>query len=234
MVNFIKSRVRTFVRSLLLRFVPELRFVLSTDSNKISWYEILDYSHDCEISKVSRVYSPYHLDQTNVDEYSYIARNSRISMTRIGKFCSIGMNFVCGRGIHPTNGISTSPYFYSNQKQNGASISNVQKFQERKEIVIGNDVFIGMNVTVLDGVRIGDGAVIGAGGVVSKDIPPYAIAVGCPIKIIGYRFNDQVIEQLLRIKWWEKDQEHFKLIETYFFNINEYLKHMKQDRLLNK
>ena len=79
-----------------------------------------------------------------------------------------------------------------------------------------NDVFIGANVTVLDGVTVGDGAVIGAGAVVSKDIPAYAIAVGCPIKIIKYRFSQDQIEALLKIKWYEKSI--IFIVASFLFN----------------
>ena len=70
-------------------------------------------------------------------------------------------------------------------------------------ITIGNDVLIGRGVKVLSGVKIGDGAVIGAWSVVAKDIPPYAIAVGNPVVVKKYRFAPEVIEKLLRIRWWE-------------------------------
>ena len=100
------------------------------------------------------------------------------------------------------DGFSTSPYLYPN----GA--------EEHKPVFIGNDVFIGANVTILDGVTIGDGAVIGAGAVVTKDIPPYAIAVGVPAKTIKYRFDENTQQLLLAEKWWEKsDEEIQKLIE---------------------
>lgn len=146
-----------------------------------------------------------------------------MSMTNIGKFCSIGPNLVCGWGIHPINGISTAPMFYSTKKQNGMTLSTVDKVEERKPISIGNDVFIGANVTVLDGVTIGDGAVIGAGAVVSKDIPPYAVAVGCPIRIIKYRFEHDQIDELQRIKWWEFDEEKLKEVEKMFFDVDEFI-----------
>ena len=145
-------------------------------------------------------------------------------MTDIGKFCSIGPNFVCGYGIHPTNTVSTSPMFYSKHKQNGITLSKEKKIQERKPIRIGNDVFIGVNVTVLDGVTIGDGAIIGAGAVVSKDIPPYAIAVGCPIRIIKYRFDEKTIEEFLKLKWWDRDMEYIHLAEKHFLKPDEFLK----------
>jgi serine acetyltransferase len=91
-------------------------------------------------------------------------------------------------------------------------------------VTIGNDVFIGANVTILDGVTIGDGAVIGAGAVVSKDIPPYAVAVGCPIEIKKYRFTAEQIAALQRIQWWNWDEERLKEISLLFNDINAFIK----------
>lgn len=136
---------------------------------------------ECHISSKANIVGVYKLAYVTIDDYTYIASNSNISFTKIGKYCSIGPNLLCGWGIHPTNGISTSPMFYSKEKQNGFSVCQETKLDERKNVHIGNDVFIGANVTILDGITIGDGAVIGAGAVVSKNIPSYAVAVGCPI-----------------------------------------------------
>lgn len=166
---------------------------------------------------------PYYFHEVEINKFTYIAKNASIKGAEIGKFCSIGPNFFCGWGIHPTNGISTSPVFYSTRKQTGTSLSLKDKIEERKKIVIGNDVFIGANVTVLDGISIGDGAVIGAGAVVSKDIPPYAIAVGSPIKVIKYRFDTEIISSLLKIKWWNFNEEQLKDVERYFFNIKGFI-----------
>ena len=144
-------------------------------------------------------------------------------MTKIGKFCSIGPGLVCGWGIHPINGLSTHPMFYSTLRQNGMTLSAVDKVVERKPITIGNDVFIGANVTILDGVTIGDGAVIGAGAVVSKDIPSYAVAVGCPIQIVKYRFNSEQIEALRKIEWWDFDDDKLKEVERLFFEVERFI-----------
>ncbi len=73
--------------------------------------------------------------------------------------------------------------------------------------MIGNDVWIGYEALVLSGVHIGDGAVIGARAVVTKDVPPYAVAVGNPARIIKYRFRPQIVQQLLIMKWWDKSDE---------------------------
>lgn len=160
--------------------------------------EIFSFSSDSKTSSKVRFLGNHRLLNVEIDDYTYISSNANISYTKIGKYCSIGPNLVCGWGIHPIDGISTSPMFYSPMKQNGFSVCCKPKIKERKQITIGNDVFIGANVTILDGVTIGDGAVIGAGAVVSKDIPPYAVAVGCPIKVTKYRFSKDQIESLLK------------------------------------
>ena len=96
-------------------------------------------------------------------------------------------------------------------------------------IKIGNDVFIGANVTVLDGVVIGDGAVIGAGSVVSKNIPPYAVAVGCPIKVVRYRFDEETIERFLNVKWWDYGFKYHNLLEQEFFNLQSFLDKIEKE-----
>lgn len=176
----------------------------------------------------ARVYPPYFLHDVKVGEYSYIAKNCAVTNCTIGKFCSIGPNFCCGLGIHPTNGISTAPMFYSLSNVNGSTLVSSPKIEESKHTIIGNDVFIGANVTVLDGVTIGDGAVIGAGAVVSKNIPPYAIAVGCPIRIIKYRMTEEQIAAMQRIQWWNWDDDRLQDVERMFEDINGFIE--KYDR----
>ena len=89
---------------------------------------------NCQMSILSKVYKPYSVYDSSIGDYTYIASNSTISFTEIGKFCSIGPNLLCGYGIHPTNGISTSPSFYSDKMQNGISFSNKYKFSRKHEI----------------------------------------------------------------------------------------------------
>ena len=84
-------------------------------------------------------------------------------------------------------------------------------FNESKGGVnIGNDCWIGQHVFIVGGVTIGDGAVVYAGAVVTKDVPPYAIVGGVPARIIRYRYDQETIDWLLRIKWWEHDIEWFE------------------------
>jgi virginiamycin A acetyltransferase len=172
--------------------------------------------HNSKSGEYVKLYKPYHLSNVTIGKFTYIAPNANISMSSIGAFCSIGPNLLCGWGIHPMHGISTHPMFYSSLKQNGMSLANTDKFIEREKIEIGNDVFIGANVTILDGISIGNGAAIGAGAVVSKDIPPYAIAVGSPIHILKYRHPPEIIEKLNKIKWWDWEFNKLSEVEKYF------------------
>ncbi len=168
--------------------------------------------------------APYFLHKVEINDYSYISVNSRVSNTKIGKFCSIGPNFCCGMGIHPTNGISTAPMFYSTAKQNGVTLCDKNKVAESKQTIIGNDVFIGANVTILDGVTIADGAVIGAGAVVVNDIPAYAVAVGVPAKVVKYRFDEATIKALLEKQWWNGTEEELKRVELNFWDVSTFIK----------
>lgn len=172
----------------------------------------------------TNVVAPYFLHHVVLDDYSYIARNCNATNVKIGKFCSIGPNFCCGLGLHPTNGISTAPMFYSKAKQNGVSLVKEVVYEEQKQTTIGNDVFIGANVTIIDGVSIGDGAVIGAGAVVVKDIPPYAVAGGVPAKVIKYRFDQDIIEKLLKLQWWNWSDEELQKVADKEFDVLEFIK----------
>ena len=126
---------------------------------------------------------------------------------KIGSFCSIapGVNIVLG-GEHRIDWITTYPFNkilheYKYLKGHPAT---------KGDIIIGNDVWIGMNATILSGVTIGDGAVIGANSLVTNDVEPYMIVGGNPAKPIRKRFDQQTIDRLLRIKWWDWDIEKIK------------------------
>lgn len=215
-----KAYIRKIAGIVLKVFYPRLYFI---EKNNAEVGVLKKNIVGGKISNKAKIAGPAQVGDCEIDDFTYIGSNAVINMTKIGKFCSIGPNFFCGFGVHPTNGISTSPAFYSTNNQCGISFSTENKIIENLPITIGNDVFIGMNVTVLDGIKIGDGAVIGAGAVVSKDIPPYAIAVGGPVQVIKYRFDEQTIEELLKIKWWDFEPEKLKDVEKNFFDYQKFI-----------
>ena len=159
---------------------------------------------------------------------SYVANDSTLTGTRIGRYCSLGPNIAMPTGLHPTSEFaSTSPLFFSLAGQAGKSFVDSQKFEENRFVeddwlrIIGNDVWIGGNVVLLEGIRIGDGAIVGAGSVVTKDLPPYSISAGVPAKVIRYRFDQGIINRLLASRWWDRDPEwiesnadSFECVET--------------------
>ena len=192
-------KIKRIIQLLLARWLNEPEI---PEGKTTGFSLVRSEKSQCNFGNKSYAVAPFLLINVQFGDHSYIARNAQAANVSIGKFCSIGPNFCCGLGIHPLDGFSTSPYLYPNGTE------------EHKPVFIGNDVFIGANVTILDGVTIGDGAVIGAGAVVTKDIPPYAIAVGVPAKTIKYRFDENTQQLLLAEKWWEKsDEEIQKLIE---------------------
>ncbi|BAQ64650.1 CatB-related O-acetyltransferase [Geminocystis sp. NIES-3709] len=157
------------------------------------------------LGNYSRIYSFSRVTDSKIGNFTYISHQCIINNCEIGNYCSIARGVKIGLGKHPTNFISTSPIFYSLVNPLKKIVSKSQKFTEFERTFIGSDVWIGVNTLLADGVTIGDGAIIGANAIVTKDIPPFAIAVGCPAKVIKYRFSEENIEKLLSIKWWEKD-----------------------------
>lgn len=149
--------------------------------------------------------------------------------TKIGSFCSFGPRVVLGHGKHPMNYLSTSPYFYFERLgyKKPEQIAH-EEYWDIEPIEIGNDVWIGDGVFVKNGVKIGDGAIIGARAVVTKDVPPYAIVVGSPAKILRYRFDEETIKTLLELKWWELDDEIIKQIP--YDDINKAIEFIKEVR----
>jgi virginiamycin A acetyltransferase len=120
--------------------------------------------------------------------------------TKIGRFCSIFPTVRAFNANHPMNLKSTHAFFY-----NPVWGLVDEFFVALPPIAIGNDVLIGHNAIILPSVRmVGDGAVIGAGSVVHEDVPPYAVVVGHPGRIVRYRFKKEVIADLLASRWWNK------------------------------
>ena len=146
------------------------------------------------------VADPLLFEKNNVLYHYPIHREKLI----IGKFCSIacGTKFLFNCANHTLKSLSTYtfPLFYEEWELEKSNITTA--WDNKGDIVIGNDVWIGYEAVIMAGVHIGDGAIIAARAVVTKDVPPYTIVGGTPAKEIRKRFDAEVIQQLLILKWW--------------------------------
>ena len=121
----------------------------------------------------------------------------------IGKFCQIasGVDFIMNGANHKMDCVSTFPfYIFENWNEN---VPLLETMPLKGDTIIGNDVWIGQNSTILPGVKIGDGVIIGTKSVVGSNAEPYSVIAGNPAKIIRKRFDDELIELLLKLKWWD-------------------------------
>lgn len=166
---------------------------------------------NCSVGNLSKI------DNSQLDDFVLIGDLSRVSSSAIGghsytgeftviekarikKYASISWGVTIGPAEHDFRRVTAHEFLYSAfHKLSGNAVYDPHE----AGCTIGNDVLLGTNVTVLRGVSIGDGAVIGANALVTENIPPYAIAVGMPARVIKYRFPAKVIERLMAISWWQ-------------------------------
>lgn len=148
----------------------------------------------------------------------------------IGKFCQIakGVEFIMNGANHQMNAISTYPFFIFSNWQQSPPPKDVMPY--KGNTIIGNDVWIGQNATILPGINIGDGAIIGCNSVVSSNVDSYTVTAGNPARIVRKRFDDELIDLLLRFQWWHKPVDEIKNLLPILSNpkLNEVKRYIKK------
>jgi acetyltransferase-like isoleucine patch superfamily enzyme len=169
------------------------------------------------------LYDNVIVENSAIGDYTFVAQDSRISNTTIGKFCSIGPGVLCGVGKHPSSVfVSTHPSFYSTSCQGGIAFVDRSLFGEQAPITIGHDVWIGARAIVLDGVTVGNGAIIGAAAVVTKDVPAYAVVGGVPARVLKYRFSPDDIQRVEASAWWNEDPQWIREHCAQFLDVRAF------------
>lgn len=179
----------------------------------------------------------FSIFQGNMGMYSYVGDYS-VVLGEVGRYTSIADRVHVIAGRHPLRApfVSTHPAFYALKSAVGKTFVDKQLFDEYayannptttsetgKTVIIGNDCWIGEGASIISGISVSDGAVILANATVTKDVPPYAIVAGTPAKIIDYRYDEKTIAELLKIQWWNKEEQVLKDKAFLFSDIEKFL-----------
>lgn len=182
------------LRSIGARLKRRVRRVLGGSSTRLPSGSRLDERPDLGVYDIGR-YSWGHLT---------VSSRGPSTRLRVGQFCSFayGTHIVLG-GEHRADFVSTYRFpAYAPFNETHGHLADATS-GTKGAVHIGNDVWLGHQALILSGVTIGDGAIVGAGSVVRHDIPPYAIVAGNPARVAGFRFSQEQIEELLRVRWWD-------------------------------
>ncbi|WP_083250318.1 CatB-related O-acetyltransferase [Shewanella colwelliana] len=167
------------------------------------------------IHSTAKVESGSLVYSSSLGKHSFCGYDCNIINASIGGFCSIASRVSIGGASHPVHFVSTSPVFLSHKDSVKAKFSE-HNYNPQLETVVGHDVWIGEGAFIKAGVKIGHGAVIGMGSIVTKDVPPYSIVGGNPAKLIRFRFEDELIDDLLAIQWWDWSDEKLSKYAEFF------------------
>ena len=151
----------------------------------------------------------------------------------IGKFCSIasGTKFIMGPANHRISSVTTYPFHVFGGLWEKKTPPHLSQLPFKGDIVAGNDVWFGRECVIMPGVKIGDGAIIAAYSVVTKDVSPYCVVGGNPAKFIKKRFDDELIQALLALQWWNLPSDELLNLLPLLCNPNlEYVKEVLHDR----
>lgn len=181
-----------------------------------------------QVHSTSKLESGTNFISSSMARHSFCGYDCDITNADIGSFVSIANVVVIGGGRHPMEWVAMSPVFYEGRDSVKAKFS-IHKREHSKRVTIGNDVWIGRSAIVLPGVKIGHGAVVGAGAVVTKDVPAYGVVAGNPARLIRYRFEESIIQRLLKIRWWDYTDDRIHDLGPYFNDVDRFLKFIEKN-----
>ena len=207
----------------------EARLKNCTIHNRVS---IGNYTHmaSCTIGARTEIARRCIISYADIGEGCLIGKSTVINNFEIGSYCAISLNITIGGGQHPMHSlmmVNRKFLFDGDDSING--LDPVLHTRGK----IGSDVWVGAGASIMTGVHIGDGAVVGANAVVTKDVPPYTIVAGVPAKEIKKRFSDEIITELLKIRWWEFSKEDLQPYHDCFVDELTFEKLEKLKNLMN-
>lgn len=193
------------------RLLVLIKNILSISKRLFGHIALFCVLQEADVDKTAAICSGVRFYRSKLGKYSYVGNNSFVTDTDIGSFTSISTDCYIGGATHPTDWVSTSSVFHKWEnimKKNFAR----HDFEIFGHTSIGNDVWIGNRVMIKSGITVGDGAIVGMGSIVTKDIGPYEIWAGNPARFIRKRFDDETVEDILKLNWWNWPDEK---IEQY-------------------
>lgn len=184
--------------------------------------------HHSNIDKTSVVNSGSSVINSSFGKYSYCGYDCNIINCEVGAFVCMANNVNIGSAEHPMGWVTMSPVIQNVKRSGPKKRFFHHGLPKSKRTYIGNDVWIGYGVIIKAGVKVGHGAVIGAGAVVTKDVEPYAVVGGVPAKILKYRFSNEIVKQLLNIKWWDFEESLLEKYSKYMNNPEEFIRNVNE------
>jgi acetyltransferase-like isoleucine patch superfamily enzyme len=170
------------------------------------------------LGRFNVIFDNVSMVNSKIGDHTYIQKNAMIAASNIGKYCSIAGNAAIGLPQHEINLVSSHPVFYLQNTPLARKYCKSDHGRPSQRVEIGNDVWVGYGAMIMSGVSVGTGAIIGAGSIVTKDVPPYAIVIGAPARLVRYRFDEELVKKLLASKWWEMSDTWLEAHVDQFLN----------------
>lgn len=176
-----------------------------TRLNETPWINPAATVKRSTLGKYTEIGAGCQVSDSTIGDYSYCVENTQIAYATIGKFANIAAHVRIYASRHPMDLASLHHFTYRSSWYFEEEKDNAEFFAWRAEqtITIGHDTWIGHGAVIMPGVTIGNGAIIGSNAVVTRDVPPYSIAVGVPAKVIKQRFPDDIADRMEKLAWWD-------------------------------